>query len=138
MFPIAFAWFALLSGLALTPITAVAQLDDGAFVAYPFSIGMAGFAGATSLAEVAMQRTASRPDAAQVFLAIIDNDRRSDVAKLYALCGLKQIGSPSFQSAAGRFASLEKRVSVLHGGVLQKERLGDVVARITRWTCSRP
>lgn len=138
MFPIAFAWFALLSGLALTPITAVAQLDDGAFDAYPFSIGMAGFAGATSLAEVAMQRTASRPDAAQVFLAIIDNDRRSDVAKLYALCGLKRIGSPSFQSAAGRFASLEKRVSVLHGDVLQKERLGDVVARITRWTCSRP
>jgi hypothetical protein len=132
------AWLAVFPCFALCQGTALAEIDDAAFDAYPFSIGLAGFAGAQSRAEVAMQRTALRPDAAQVFSAVINDDRRSDVAKLYALCGLKQIGSPLFQSAAGRFASLERRVSVLHGDVLQKERLGDVVARITRWTCSRP
>lgn len=82
-----------------------------------------------------MQHIASLPNAAKVFQAVIDDTHRSNVAKLYALCGLKQVQSPGFIPAARQLASLSAEVSVMHGDVMEKEEIRQMVHRIREHLC---
>lgn len=122
--------------LLLFPIAVSGQtVDTSALDAHQFTLGRVGFVGHHTAAERAMQHIASLPHAAEVFQAVIDDKHRSNVAKLYALCGLKQVRSPGFLTAARQLASLSAEVSVMHGDVMEKEKVRQMVHRIRQHLC---
>src|SRR5256885_6769065 len=73
-------------------------LDPAPLDASQFNLGLVGFAGEISPAERHLEAMLRRPEANAVLLSVIDDPRRSPVAKLYALCGLKRMGSGGYEA----------------------------------------
>jgi hypothetical protein len=57
-----------------------------------FSLGMNGFAGKISEGEVAVIDILKSKNATDIFLRIASNPKATPESKLYAVCGLKQLG----------------------------------------------
>lgn len=120
----------LFSTSALSEDADIAVLD-----ALQFNLGMVGFAGRISEAEKAMVNIQKRTDAGGVFFSIIDNKNSGDVAKLYALCGLKRVNSPRFDQAFDTLKSAEGQVSVTRGDVMKKESVTDLANQVKEGLC---
>lgn len=122
--------------LSLTPLVATARnVDASALDADQFSLGMVGFAGGISRAEKEMIEILEIPDADYFFLSVIDNDERSVVAKLYALCGLKKNKSSAFAHAFKKIQAMHSSVSIMYGDVMKKEKTGDIAIDIKNGRC---
>ncbi|WLW63415.1 hypothetical protein RA224_08330 [Achromobacter aegrifaciens] len=122
--------------LSLAPIVATARnFDASALDADQFSLGMVGFAGGISGAEKEMAKILERPDADDFFLSVINDDNRSTVAKLYALCGLKKGKSTAFGYAFEKIQAMNSSVSVMHGDVMKKESAGDLAVQVKNGRC---
>ncbi|WP_418514841.1 hypothetical protein [Delftia sp. PS-11] len=130
-----------LSSLALVwllglPAAGHASLFDArALDAHQFNLGLAGFAGQVSPAEAYLEDMVKRPEANAILLSVIDDPRRSPVAKLYALCGLKRIGSGGYMAALDRLRGLQGQVSIMLGDQMLREDIRQAVDRIEHQQC---
>ena len=84
-----------------------------------------------------MNLLGERKDADLVFSSIIEDPRRPVVAKLYALCGLKKIGSPNFDQSAQRLAGINEKVPTLRVDILRSEDARLIVRDIVLYRCNR-
>ncbi|MNG85909.1 hypothetical protein D3C79_446780 [compost metagenome] len=88
-----------------------------------FSLGMNGFVGRISEGEVAVIDILKSKSATDIFLRIANNPKATAESKLYAACGLKQLGKLNHNDVKSIF---EKEwgddVSVLKADILRKEK----------------
>lgn len=125
----------LLAFLLLPTLAVSQEVDTSALDAHQFSLGLIGFVGYVSEAEQRMNEIAAHPEANSIFLAIVDDPGRSNVARLYALCGLKKLRSPQFGHALDTLDNLAGKVSVMHGDIMEKEDVGNIVSQIKSHRC---
>lgn len=111
-------------------------LDPAPLDASQFNLGLVGFAGEISPAERHLEAMLRRPEANAVLLSVIDDPRRSPVAKLYALCGLKRMGSGGYEAALVKLRGFEGQVSVMLGDQMFQEDIREAADRIENLECS--
>ena len=100
-----------------------------------FSLGLVGFAGNISAAEVAMRRIAKSENAETRFSAVLNDPDTTTEGKLYALCGLKLIESNHYSSAAQTLEKLGGKFSTMYGDTLKKEEITIGLERIDTSKC---
>lgn len=126
----------LLASLLCLPVFSQASLFDARPLdARQFNLGLVGFAGKISPAEAHLDDLIKRPEANAILLSVIDDPRRSPVAKLYALCGLKRIGSGAYSAALGKMRGLDGQVSVMFGDQMLQEDIRQAADRIETQQC---
>jgi hypothetical protein len=126
----------LLAPLLCLPLLGQASLFDATPLdAQQFHLGLEGLAGQISPAEAHLDDLLRRPEANAILLSVIDDPRRSAVAKLYALCGLKRLGSGGYGAALDRLRGTDGQVPVLSGDQLLVESVGQVAERIETQQC---
>ena len=106
------------------------------FYASQFNLGLVGLAGEISPAEQHLEAMLRRPEANAVLLSVIDDPRSSPVAKLYALCGLKRMGSGGYEAALVKLRGFEGQVSVMLGDQMFQEDIREAADRIENLECS--
>ncbi|MBR8655592.1 hypothetical protein KDH83_20010 [Achromobacter sp. Marseille-Q0513] len=122
--------------LSWLPAVAVAdEVDTSALDAPQFSLGMVGFIGRVSDAEKRMLEIQKSPEASQIFSAIVEDDGRGGVARLYAVCGLKRIDSSKFEHAFNRLENTEEKISVMYGDMMRQEDFKVLLAQIKGGRC---
>jgi hypothetical protein len=88
-----------------------------------FSLGMNGFVGRISEGEVAVIDILKSKSATDIFLRIANNPKATPESKLYAACGLKQLGKLNKNDVKSIFAKeWNDDVSILKADVLRKEK----------------
>lgn len=118
------------------PAVAVAEeVDTSALDAPQFSLGMVGFIGRISDAEKRMLEVEKSPEASRIFSAIVEDEGRGGVARLYAACGLKRSGRSQFDHAFNRLENTDEKVSVMYGDVMQQEDFKVLLAQIKGGLC---
>lgn len=120
----------LFSAGAVSEGIEISELD-----ATHFSLGMVGFAGKISEAEKLMVKIKNRKDASKIFYSIIEDKNRSGVAKLYALCGLKGVGSSLFDRALSDLENFDENIPVLRGDIMGKESFKRLAIQIKNGLC---
>lgn len=122
--------------LLLSTAAMARPLDPAPLDASQFNLGLVGFAGGISPAERHLEAMLRRPEANAVLLSVIDDPRRSPVAKLYALCGLKRMGSGGYEAALVKLRGFEGQVSVKLGDQMFHEDVREAAERIENLECS--
>lgn len=112
------------------------SIDTSALNAHQFSMGWVGFVGHISEAEKKMNEIAREPTASEIFISIAQDVHRPLVARLYALCGLKKIGSPHYAHAAKRLGALSEKVSTMRADVMRLEEVEKIVLEIDKHRCN--
>lgn len=126
----------LLAPLLCLPVFSQASLFDAKPLdAHQFNLGLGGFSGQISPAELHLEDLLRRPEANAILLSVIDDPRRSAVAKLYALCGLKRLGSGGYEAALGKLRGLEGQVPVMFGDQMLVEDIRQAADRIETQQC---
>ncbi len=126
----------LLASMIGLPVLGHASLFDATpLEARQFNLGLVGFAGKLSPAEQHLDDVVKRPEANAILLSVIDDPRRSPVAKLYALCGLKRIGSGGYGAALDKLRGLDGKVSVMFGDQMLREDIRQAAERIETQQC---
>lgn len=88
-----------------------------------FSLGMNGFAGKVSEGEVAVIDILKSKGATDIFLRIANNPKATPESKLYAACGLKQLGKLNNNDVKSIFEKeWDDDVSILKADILRKEK----------------
>lgn len=111
-------------------------LDPVPLDAAQFNLGLVGFAGRMSPAQRHLDAMLRRPEANAVLLSVIDDPQRSPVAKLYALCGLKRIGSGGYEAALDKLRGFDGQVSVMLGDQMFQEGIRQAADRIENVECN--
>ena len=93
-----------------------------------FAFGEVGIAGTTSEGEKAFRSVIATTNALSCFRAVLANG--SSEAKLYALCGLRQLDRASFAAASKVVVEANPKVTTMSGCILWSQRAADVVKRI--------
>lgn len=93
-----------------------------------FAFGGVGFAGVTSEGEKAYRAIADGTNALALFSAILTNGNAP--AKLYALCGLRQLSPRTFDTHAKSLLTANPQVETMSGCLVMNEFSTNVVARI--------
>lgn len=127
--------FVFLLALSFSNSVLSDDVDTLGLDAPQFNLGMVGFAGRISEAEVTMLNIKKRVDAESVFISIVEDESRGTVAKLYALCGLKSMRSALFGPVFERMSRTQDTVSVMRGDVMTKEEGSDLVNQIKNGLC---
>ncbi|WP_346827581.1 MchS3 family protein [Serratia inhibens] len=88
-----------------------------------FSLGMNGFTGKISEGEVAVIDILKSKSATDIFLSVANNPKATPESKLYAACGLKQLGKLNNNDVKSIFEKeWNDDVSVLKADILRKEK----------------
>jgi hypothetical protein len=93
-----------------------------------FAFGGIGFAGLTSPGEKAYRSIAGATNAVALFSAMLTNGNPQ--ARLYALCGIRQLAPGSFDALARPLRSASLEVETVQGCIIQHEPAKNVIARI--------
>lgn len=127
--------FLLVPLLSLPMLCQASLFDATPLDAHQFNLGLVGFAGQISPAEQHLDDLLRRPEANAILLSLIDDPARSPVAKLYALCGLKRLGSGGYETALGKMRGLDGQVSVMFGDQMLLEDIRQAAERIEHQQC---
>lgn len=127
--------FLLASLLCLPALGQASFYDARPLDARQFNLALAGLAGKISPAEAHLDDLVKRPEANAILLSVIDDPQRSPVAKLYALCGLKRIGSGAYEAALGKMRELDGQVAVMFGDRMRQEDIRQAAERIETQQC---
>lgn len=101
-----------------------------------FSLGMNGFVGKTSEGENYVNDILKSKSAADIFLRIAKNPKTTSESKLYAACGLKQLGELKDKSVEGIFEKeSDNDVSTLKADILRKEKFKDLYFSVLEHGC---
>ena len=93
-----------------------------------FALGGVGFAGETSAGESAFKVLLSSKQSKKYFELIL---RKGNVpAKLYALCGLREVDSTEFIKNASQFRDSTVTVATMRGCIGDEERFVDILQEI--------
>ena len=107
-----------------TPQQAYVQLLSVGF----FAFGGVGYAGITSEGEKAYRAIAGGTNALALFSAVLTNG--NSAAKLYALCGIRQLSPRTFDTHAKAIRMANPQVETMSGCMAMNEYATNVVARI--------
>ncbi|WP_152601680.1 MchS3 family protein [Burkholderia paludis] len=100
-----------------------------------FSLGATGFAGHVSPEEKIYREILATPGAQTRFVETLQSRHATVEAKLYAMCGLREIAPASFNQHRRDFQPSVK-ASTLKGDILNKEVVADILYRIDRFGCN--
>ncbi|AGP46904.1 hypothetical protein B194_1557 [Serratia plymuthica A30] len=101
-----------------------------------FSLGMNGFAGKISEGEVAVIDILKSKNATDIFLRTANNPKATPESKLYAACGLKQLGKLNNNDVKSIFEKeWNDDVSVLKADILRKEKFKHLYFGILNHGC---
>lgn len=101
-----------------------------------FSLGMNGFAGKVSEGEFAVIDILKSKSATDIFLRIANNPKATPESKLYAACGLKQLGKLNNNDGESTFEKeWNEDVSILKADVLRKEKFKHLYVGILNHGC---
>ena len=93
-----------------------------------FAFGGVGFAGQTSDGESAFRMILSSPKAKKYFELVLT--KKNMPAKLYALCGLKELDTTLFLQKMKIYSDTTVQVSTMRGCIRDDERFTDIVQEI--------
>jgi hypothetical protein len=93
-----------------------------------FALGGVGYAGVTSAGEIAYRAIAGGTNALALFSAALTNGNAQ--AKLYALCGIRQLTPGTFDTHAQSLLNANPRVETMSGCIVSHEFASNVIARI--------
>ena len=93
-----------------------------------FAFGGVGFAGTISEGERAWRIILTSPDALKLFRSTLSTGTTE--AKLYALCGIRQLDKPSFPALAKPVLDANPQVTTMAGCSLTHEPAASVIQRI--------
>ena len=93
-----------------------------------FAFGGVGYAGVTSEGEKAYRAIAGGTNALALFSAVLTNGNAP--AKLYALCGIRQLSPRAFDTHAKPLLIANPQVETMSGCMMSHEFFTNVVARI--------
>ncbi len=93
-----------------------------------FALGGVGFAGQTSEGENAFKILLSSKHATKYFELVLS--KKNIPAKLYALCGLREIDSTLFLQKLSMFTDTTLQVATMRGCISDEERFTDIVLEI--------
>ena len=93
-----------------------------------FAFGGVGFAGVTSEGEKAYRAIAGGTNALALFSAVLTNGNAP--AKLYALCGIRQLSPRTFDTHAKSLLMANPEVETMSGCIVRHEFATNIVARI--------
>jgi hypothetical protein len=93
-----------------------------------FAFGGVGFAGVTSEGEKAYRAIAGGTNALALFSAVLANGNAP--AKLYALCGIRQLSPRAFDTHTKSLLKANPQVETMSGCMVMTEFSTNVVARI--------
>ena len=93
-----------------------------------FAFGGVGFAGTTSEGEKALRMILASTNALSLFRSALS--KGSSEAKLYALCGLRQLDRPSLEKESTALVKADLEVTTMSGSIVRHERAATVVKRI--------
>jgi hypothetical protein len=93
-----------------------------------FAFGGVGFAGQTSDGESAFRMILSSPKAKKYFEQVLD--KRNVPAKLYALCGLRELDTTLFLQKVKGYSDTTVQVSTMRGCIQDEERVIDIIKEI--------
>jgi len=97
-----------------------------------FAFGGVGFAGVTSEGEKAYRAIAAGTNALALFSAALTNGNAQ--AKLYVLCGIRQLAPLTFDAHAKSLLIANPEVETVSGCLMRREFATNVVARIASGT----
>ncbi|CAI2445534.1 MchS3 family protein [Serratia plymuthica] len=101
-----------------------------------FSLGMNGFVGRISEGEVAVIDILKSKSATDIFLRVANNPKATPESKLYAACGLKQLGKLNNNDVKSIFEKeWDDDVSVLKADILRKEKFKHLYFGILNHGC---
>ena len=95
-----------------------------------FALGGVGVAGTMSAGERDFRAVLKEPDAVQQLQSLLKN--ASPAGQLYALLGLRLRDRPAFDQAVAEFRKRSEVVSTMHGCMLMKEKMDEIVKQIER------
>jgi hypothetical protein len=93
-----------------------------------FAFGGVGFAGQTSDGENAFRMILSSSKAKKYFELVLSKNNMP--AKLYALCGLRELDTSLFLQKVKDYSDTTVQVSTMHGCIRDNERFTDIVQAI--------
>lgn len=97
---------------------------------------MNGFAGKISEGEVAVIDILKSKNATDIFLRIANNPKATPESKLYAVCGLKQLGKLNNNDGKSIFEKeWNDDVSILKADILRKEKFKHLYFGILNHGC---
>lgn len=101
-----------------------------------FSLGMNGFVGRVSEGEVALIDILKSKSATDIFLRIAKDPKATPESKLYAACGLKQLGKLNNNDDKSIFEKeWDDDVSILKADILRKEKFKYLYYSILKHGC---
>jgi hypothetical protein len=93
-----------------------------------FAFGGVGYAGTTSLGEIAFRAGLESTNALELFEITLT--KGTDEAKLYALCGIRSLNKKSFDTSAKALKEADAKVRTMSGCLVTEEKVSVVIKRI--------
>ena len=101
---------------------------DGLHDAGVFALGGVGFNGTTSPGETAFRELQREPNAAAIFIALLDDETTTKAGQLYALLGLKRAEDAQFEARLPAFLADESSVTQFSGCIMMPVKAKTVAA----------